>query len=325
MPGFTLSANADVEPTFAALDHSPAHPARLRGRARLDADARRVLPVRSRQCAAAGLPAAEGPSGAPWRARVGAAEPDRRTHRRGGRHRECVPRRDPATAGRGAVDRGRAGPPGAAAGQRATRADRGAVRSGAGPGASTAARRPRARLDRRAAGARRRGVPRGIRPTLHPTSWACPPCSTCCSGGWRSPKDLLRTERLSTAQVACRVGYQSASAFTTAFTRLAGCSPTEFARRPGLSSGSQRQDVPLAGRDAAVQQRRIDRVDGRRALGHLRIGQLRVRQWPDAAGRRALEPRRQEAGRRARSSTSARLSSAAARSPRRRSRPTTAS
>ena len=45
-------------------------------------------------------------------------------------------------------------------------------------------------------------------------------------------KDLLRTERLSTAQVACRVGYQSASAFTTAFTRLAGCSPTEFARRP---------------------------------------------------------------------------------------------
>lgn len=43
-------------------------------------------------------------------------------------------------------------------------------------------------------------------------------------------KDLLRTERLSTAQVACRVGYQSASAFTTAFTRLTGCSPTEFAR-----------------------------------------------------------------------------------------------
>jgi AraC-like DNA-binding protein len=43
-------------------------------------------------------------------------------------------------------------------------------------------------------------------------------------------KDLLRTERLSTAQVAGRVGYQSASAFTTAFTRLTGCPPTEFAR-----------------------------------------------------------------------------------------------
>jgi AraC-like DNA-binding protein len=45
-------------------------------------------------------------------------------------------------------------------------------------------------------------------------------------------KDLLRTERMSTAQVADRVGYQSASAFTTAFTRLTGCAPTEFVRRP---------------------------------------------------------------------------------------------
>lgn len=51
---------------------------------------------------------------------------------------------------------------------------------------------------------------------------------------WRiaHAKDLLRAERLSTAQVAGRVGYQSANAFTTAFTRVAGCSPTEFARRP---------------------------------------------------------------------------------------------
>jgi len=32
--------------------------------------------------------------------------------------------------------------------------------------------------------------------------------------------------------VADRVGYQSASAFTTAFTRLTGCAPTEFVRRP---------------------------------------------------------------------------------------------
>ncbi|MDZ4270633.1 MAG: AraC family transcriptional regulator [Mycobacterium sp.] len=45
-------------------------------------------------------------------------------------------------------------------------------------------------------------------------------------------KDLLRTEHVSTAQVARRVGYQSANAFTTAFTRVTGCSPTEFARRP---------------------------------------------------------------------------------------------
>ena len=45
-------------------------------------------------------------------------------------------------------------------------------------------------------------------------------------------KDLLRTEHLSTAQVANRVGYHSATAFSTAFTRLAGCSPSEFARLP---------------------------------------------------------------------------------------------
>ena len=32
--------------------------------------------------------------------------------------------------------------------------------------------------------------------------------------------------------VANRVGYQSANAFSTAFTRLAGCTPSEFARRP---------------------------------------------------------------------------------------------
>jgi AraC-like DNA-binding protein len=44
-------------------------------------------------------------------------------------------------------------------------------------------------------------------------------------------KELLRTEQLSTAQAAGRVGYQSASAFTTAFTRVTGCSPSEFGRQ----------------------------------------------------------------------------------------------
>lgn len=43
-------------------------------------------------------------------------------------------------------------------------------------------------------------------------------------------KDLLRSGTLSTAQVAQRVGYRSAPAFTTAFVRSVGCSPTEFAR-----------------------------------------------------------------------------------------------
>lgn len=47
-------------------------------------------------------------------------------------------------------------------------------------------------------------------------------------------KDMLRDERPSLAEVADRVGYQSASAFTTAFTRVNGCSPREYARSAAL-------------------------------------------------------------------------------------------
>lgn len=49
---------------------------------------------------------------------------------------------------------------------------------------------------------------------------------------WRTAiaKDMLRREHPPLAEVAERVGYQSASAFSTAFTRLTGCSPSAFAR-----------------------------------------------------------------------------------------------
>lgn len=49
---------------------------------------------------------------------------------------------------------------------------------------------------------------------------------------WRMAlaKDLLRRERPPLAELAERVGYQSASAFSTAFARVTGSSPTEFAR-----------------------------------------------------------------------------------------------
>ena len=49
---------------------------------------------------------------------------------------------------------------------------------------------------------------------------------------WRMAiaKDLLRRDRSPLAEVAERVGYQSASAFSTAFSRVAGCSPSAFAR-----------------------------------------------------------------------------------------------
>ena len=42
-------------------------------------------------------------------------------------------------------------------------------------------------------------------------------------------KEMLRGERPSLAEVAEKIGYQSASAFITAFTRLTGRSPSEFA------------------------------------------------------------------------------------------------
>jgi AraC-like DNA-binding protein len=48
-------------------------------------------------------------------------------------------------------------------------------------------------------------------------------------------KDILRRERPSLSEVANRVGYQSASAFTTAFTRVAGCSPREYTRGDSAS------------------------------------------------------------------------------------------
>jgi AraC-like DNA-binding protein len=43
-------------------------------------------------------------------------------------------------------------------------------------------------------------------------------------------KDVLCREHTPLAELAARIGYQSASAFSTAFTRHAGCSPSTFAR-----------------------------------------------------------------------------------------------
>lgn len=43
-------------------------------------------------------------------------------------------------------------------------------------------------------------------------------------------KDVLRRERVPLAELAEAIGYQSASAFSTAFSRHTGCSPSAFAR-----------------------------------------------------------------------------------------------
>ena len=44
-------------------------------------------------------------------------------------------------------------------------------------------------------------------------------------------KDALRQGRGSLEEVAEKIGYRSASAFSTAFSRKVGCPPSEFARR----------------------------------------------------------------------------------------------
>jgi len=50
---------------------------------------------------------------------------------------------------------------------------------------------------------------------------------------WRMAlaKEALSTGERRVSAIAFSIGFQSASAFTTAFTRAVGCSPTRFARR----------------------------------------------------------------------------------------------
>jgi AraC-like DNA-binding protein len=50
---------------------------------------------------------------------------------------------------------------------------------------------------------------------------------------WRMAlaKDQLSRGTQSVGEIAFAIGFQSASAFTTAFTRAVGCSPSRFARQ----------------------------------------------------------------------------------------------
>lgn len=63
---------------------------------------------------------------------------------------------------------------------------------------------------------------------------------------WRMAlaKDLLRRKKHSMAEVAERVGYSSASTFSTAFSRHVGQPPTRFAK--GIGQGLARSDVTSA-------------------------------------------------------------------------------
>jgi len=50
-------------------------------------------------------------------------------------------------------------------------------------------------------------------------------------------KEQLRRGQMNVGEIALRVGFQSSSAFSTAFKRAVGCSPREFEQQPGSSGG----------------------------------------------------------------------------------------
>ena len=61
--------------------------------------------------------------------------------------------------------------------------------------------------------------------------------------GWRMTvaKDLLRNHELGVTEVARRVGYGSASAFSIAFSRQVGQPPSRFARLGGVSDADRKK------------------------------------------------------------------------------------
>jgi AraC-like DNA-binding protein len=81
--------------------------------------------------------------------------------------------------------------------------------------------------------ARRAGMSRAVFAERFSRKVGMPPMQYLLEWRVALAKDMLRREHPSLAEVAERVGYQSASAFSTAFTRLTGRSPSEFARSTG--------------------------------------------------------------------------------------------
>jgi AraC-like DNA-binding protein len=59
----------------------------------------------------------------------------------------------------------------------------------------------------------------------------CPQWNTSSPGAWAVAKLLLRRNNAALAEIAERVGYGSASAFSTAFSRRVGQSPSRYARQ----------------------------------------------------------------------------------------------
>ncbi|MCV7416302.1 AraC family transcriptional regulator [Mycolicibacterium litorale] len=78
--------------------------------------------------------------------------------------------------------------------------------------------------------ARAAGVSRAVFAERFSRTLGMPPMQYLAQWRMALAKDMLRNEDVSMTEVARRTGYLSASAFTTAFTRMTGSSPREFAR-----------------------------------------------------------------------------------------------
>lgn len=78
--------------------------------------------------------------------------------------------------------------------------------------------------------ARSAGVSRAVFAERFTRTMGMPPAQYLMHWRMALAQEILRTERPSMAELARRVGYQSPAAFTTAFSRLTGRSPSEFVR-----------------------------------------------------------------------------------------------
>ena len=137
-------------------------------------------------------------------------------------------------ARRSAVHRG-AAPLHERAERRPHRLARGRGRSHRRRRAERAARAPRACVDARGAGARRR-TPRGrCSPSASSISWAARRCSTSRSGACCSPPICSARSNAPLARIAEDVGYQTDTAFSRAFRREYGSPPAAWRRSQALS------------------------------------------------------------------------------------------
>ena len=225
-PAFTMSSFEPATPVRIDPKVAPAPTEEVRhGRPRRPSrrsPARRLFHLRFARCGAAGVAAA----GDDPRARHPAAFAAGAARRRGGerrarrpRSRACAPRRDPADRGAAGDSGGRTRRPGLLRGL----AD---ARVAAGAAAACTAIRERSWTVAELAG--RPGCRDRPSSTASPARSGCGRWSTSWPGAWPLRRTCCAAADIALDEVARRVGYGSASTFSTAFSRHAGEPPRQY-------------------------------------------------------------------------------------------------